>query len=46
MFKKIIIVFICLTLLTSCGRKNDLFEASLNNYSKIIAIPKKNEIHQ
>ena len=53
MFKKLILVSICLILLASCGRKNDLFETSLNNkflsftyQNNIFEIPRKNEIYQ
>ena len=53
MTKKIILIFICLILLISCGRKNEpKYEASLNNNisisstKNIFIIPKKNEIYQ
>jgi hypothetical protein len=52
MFKKIILICMCLIILESCGRKNDpkyetssngkvmIFKDSINN----LDIPKKNEI--
>ena len=52
MFKKIILVFMCLIILVSCGRKNDpKYEISSNreviNFKdsiNILDIPKKDEI--
>ena len=53
MYKKIILIFICLILLVSCGRKNDpKYEVSLNNNFKTLngqnnfLTDKKNEIYQ
>ena len=54
MFKKIILVCICLIILVSCGRKNDpKFEAFLNDSTmflkdtnKVFKMPKENEIYQ
>ena len=52
MFKKIILVFICVIVLVSCGRKNDpKYETSSNGEAmnlkisiNILDIPKKDEI--
>ncbi len=52
MFKKLILICICLILLVSCGRKNDpQYEKSSNgkvmifkNSINILDIPKKDEI--
>ena len=52
MFKKIILVCICLIILVSCGRKNDpKYETSSNGEAmnlkisiNILDIPKKDEI--
>ena len=54
MFKKIILICICLIVLVSCGRKNEpKYEASLNdkamvlkNPDNIFKMPKKDEIYQ
>ena len=54
MIKKVILIAICLILLTSCGRKNELEnEVSLNNNviafnikNNILKIPENNEIYQ
>ena len=54
MFKKVILIFMCLILLFSCGRKNDpKYEASINNnvmifkdLSNISKMTKINEIYQ
>ena len=54
MFKKGILIFICLALLISCGRKNEPKyeasiinnEASLNNQNKIFIISEENEIYK
>ncbi len=53
MFNKIILIFICLSLLISCGRKNEPKYEALLNIGKvpsdpynILEMPKKNEIYQ
>ena len=54
MFKKVILIFMCIILLVSCGRKNEpKYEASLNNtviifkdLSNIFKMTIKNEIYQ
>ena len=53
MIKKITLITICLILLTSCGRKNDLFETKLNSnfmtfykQNHIFKMSEKDEIYQ
>ena len=54
MFKKFILIFVCLILLLSCGKKNKpKYEASLNNnvmkfynLNNLFKMPKKDEIYQ
>ena len=54
MIKKVILIFMCLILLISCGRKNDpKYETSLNynvmnfyNYNNVFKMPKEDEIYQ
>ena len=54
MFKKVILISMCLILLVSCGRKNEpKYEASLNknivifkDQNNIFEMPKRNEIYK
>ena len=53
MIKKVILIAICLILLNSCGRKNDLFETKLDSnfmtfykQNHIFKISEKDEIYQ